>query len=82
MANKLKAQVTIEFTLAIFCLFVFFVGTARLFAWLCSDIVGRHESYEATRASAANAVSSNAAIDFYVQNEMSLFTDGDIKGWQ
>ena len=71
--SKMRAQVTLEFTIALFCLFIFLAGTAKLFAWFWQTTVTRHEAYEATRIQAADGGTTNEQIDFYTKEDLDIF---------
>ncbi|MDP8259869.1 MAG: pilus assembly protein [Candidatus Gygaella obscura] len=46
---NIKAQAAIEFTLALIVLFLFLLGSLRLFIWSNKNLVYRQENYSATR---------------------------------
>jgi len=78
MANRqIKSQVTIEFTIAFFCLLIFLLATARIFAWFGNNIIQRHKSFEETRTRAGREGSTASQIDFYDQedNQLDIFDD-------
>jgi hypothetical protein len=54
LLNNSLAQTTIEFTLAVVVLFIFFVGALRAFTWTNKTLVERQENYEATRTAAGD----------------------------
>ncbi len=76
MANvKIKAQVAIEFTITLFCLFILLVAVTKMFAWFGNSIVERHKKYESTRSAAATASTTSSQIDFYKQTPLDIFGD-------
>lgn len=70
--NRPKAQVIIEFTLAFFCLILFLLATARLFAWFGGSIVRRHRAYQQTRTLAGNGTTTSSQINFYNHSDYPL----------
>jgi len=80
--SKIKAQVVIEFTLTLFCLFVFLVATAKIFAWCTNNIIQRHKAYEATRTDAGHSDKVAASINFYTPKKLDIFSDWDISDWK
>ena len=80
---KIKAQVVLEFTLALFCLFVFLVATAKMFSWFTNDIIQRHRAFEDSRVAAGRGATVEASIDFYkAAPKMDIFSDWDISDWK
>lgn len=82
MANsKIKAQVTIEFTVALFCLLILLVGTTKMFVWFGNSIVERHKAYEATRQAAATGSTTSSQVNFYDQkaHPLNIFKDWEVK---
>lgn len=84
MANsKIKAQVAIEFTVALFCLLVLLVATTKIFVWFGHTIVQRHTRYEETRTAAATEGTTADEINFYDQtspeNRLGIFKDWKVK---
>ena len=67
-----RAQVTIEFTIALFCLLIFLVATTKIFVWFGSNIVQRHKAFEDTRTEAGTGSTTASQIDFYNQEEHAL----------
>lgn len=47
--TKVKAQVSLEFTVAFICTILFLIGTVQLFVWFGSNIVQRQKAYENSR---------------------------------
>ena len=81
-SNRRRAQVAIEFTIALFCLFIFLVATAKMFVWFGSSIVQRHKAYEATRVDAGDHGTTSDEIDFYEPDKLDIFSDWDISDWE
>ena len=77
--SKVKAQVTIEFTIALICLVLLLAGTANMFAWFANTIIGRHRAYEASRTSAGTGSIIQAPLfqhlltNFYRPEKLVIF---------
>ena len=73
--SKIKAQVTVELTVALFCLLIFLLATTKIFVWLGRNIVRRHNAFETTRTQAGTGSTTAAQIDFYDQeaNKLDIF---------
>ena len=71
--SKIKAQVTIEFTIALICLVLLLTGTANMFAWFANTIIGRHRAYEDSREKAGTASTTGSQINFYTPNNLVIF---------
>ena len=72
---KIKAQVTVELTVTLFCLLIFLVAATKIFLWFGNNIVQRHNAFEATRTQAGTGSTTAAQIDFYDQeaNKLDIF---------
>jgi hypothetical protein len=75
--RQIKSQVTIEFTIAFFCLLVFLLATVRIFVWFGNNIIQRHKAFEETRTKAGREGTTASQIDFYNQedNPLDIFDD-------
>lgn len=74
MGNKnerIKAQVSLEFSAAFIVLLILLMAATKLFVWFGNNIVERHKAYEGNRT-AAGFNGTEAAKPFYNQSEHPL----------
>lgn len=76
MGNKnerIKAQVSLEFSAAFIVLLILLIATTKLFVWFGNNIVNRHKAYEDTRSvSDPCYLHGPPPLDFYNQSEHQL----------
>ena len=74
--KKVKAQSSIEFSIALILAVLFMVFSSNLFVWLNHNIVQRQRGYENTRISSTNN-NTPGRLDFYPRPAtMNLFSPG------
>ena len=73
--SAIKAQSSIEFSLALISAVLFLVLTCNFFVWCGHTIVQRQVAYEASRV---NAASNNnpGQLSFYAPSAMNLLKSG------
>ena len=81
LPGRQRAQVAIEFTIALLCLVVFLVATTKIFAWFGNSIVQRHNDFEDTRVAAATKATTDSQIDFHQKQDLDIFQNWNFLGW-
>lgn len=74
--SKVRAQASIEFSLALVTSVLFLVLTCNLFVWCSRSIVQRQVAYERSRHEAAHADDEPGKLNFYTPTNMSVFKLG------
>lgn len=67
-----KAQVSLEIALSLICVFILLLGTLKVFVWVNSRLVMRHEDYEETRVRAGRR-SSMVGLDESKYPKLDIF---------
>ena len=74
-SSKVKAQSTLEITVALVAVFILLLGSTKILVWLNERMVLRQEAYESSRVAAGKA-----APGVEVQVNESAFPELDIFG--
>lgn len=70
-----KAQVSLETTLALICVFIILIGSLRVFLWVNKRMVSRQVDYESTAVSAASTASpAEVPVDESQYPDIDIFS--------
>lgn len=72
---RIKAQASIEFSIAFICAILFLILTCNLFVWLNHCLVRRQVNYEDSRVDAASNADPGRS-DFFDPPELDVFRMG------